>query len=255
VLVNLNIRRYSDITMDFGIVINNKTEAISKRTKIDSQGRNTIILEGILNLQAKQIISIKISNPASFSAYIRVDSSSTFFIFSKGALSPSTPALSVHHSSKELPANKFSQLKSWNTTSNPSLDHYSNVQLKQSEFVAPKAGFYQVNMALYLSNCTTAEAKLSVKKSGRNDYNAISPDISLTKESNDCYLENSVILSLAKDDTLRLEVRSDVQYTVLSQTSYQVLFQNDKHSLWPAAILKLENSFKFNTNSAPAKVS
>ena len=233
-------------------MINNKTEAIRKRTKIDSQGRNTIILEGILNLKAKQIISIKISNPYSYYAYIRVDSSSTFFIFSKGTLSHFTPALATHYKSTttKLPANRFSRLNNWNTTSKQSLDHYKNVELKQGEFVAPKSGIYQVNLALYLSNCTTAVVRISVNSSSV----AVSPDIGLMNESNDCYLENSLILKLATYDKLRLEVKSDVKYTVLSQTSYQVIFQA-KYSLWPAAIFKLKKPFHFKTNSAAVKVS
>ena len=254
VLVNLNVRRYSDILLKFSIMINNKTEAITKTTKIESQGTNTIILEGILNLKENEIISITISNPASsYTTNIRVVSSSKFFVFSKGVLSHSVPALSTHYksTSTKLPANTFSQLNDWDVTSKPSLDHYSNVQLQQGEFVAPQPGIYQINIALYLSNCSSsAVARLSLKRD--NNCTAISPDITLTKESNDCYLENSLVLNLDTNDTLRLQVKSDMKYTVLSQTSYQVVLQT-KYSLWPAAIFQL-GEFQFNTNSPAAKV-
>ena len=234
-------------------MINNQTEAISKTTKIDSQGSNTVTLEGILDLAENQIISITISNPASNYAYVRVYSSSRFFIFSKGTLGHSIAALSTHYnpSSTKMPANTFSKLNSWDITSPQTLDHYSNVQLQQGEFVAPKLGYYQINIALYLSNCITAAARLSVKTD--NSYEAIGPDISLTKESSVCYLENSLLLHLDTNDTLRLEVKSDKKYTVLSNTSYQVIFQTT-YTLWPAAIFKLQQPFQFKTNSAPVKV-
>ncbi|CAB4039539.1 uncharacterized protein LOC110051211 [Paramuricea clavata] len=235
-------------------MINNQTEAISKTTKIDSEGLNTVTLEGILDLAENQIISITISNPASHYAYVRVYSSSRFFIFSKGTLGHSIAALSTHYnpSSTKMPANTFSKLNSWDISSPQTLNHYSNVQLQQGEFVAPIPGYYQINIALYLSNCTTAAARLSVKTD--NSYEAIGPDISLTKESNDCYLENSLLLHLDTNDTLRLEVKSDKKYTVLSNTSYQVIFQTT-YTLWPAAIFTLQQPFQFKTNSAPVKVS
>ena len=235
-------------------MINNKTEAITKTIKLTS-GTTAITLEGILNLNENQTISIIISNPDFNYHYLYVSSDSTFFIFSKGQLKiNSTPALAVSYisSSTKLSANRFSILKNWDTTKH-SLVHYGNVQLKQGEFVAPKQGYYQINLALYLSNCSNAVARLSLKTSSGKSYQATGPDVGLTKESNDCYLENSWLLSLNTNETARLEVKSDMKYTVLSQTSYQIIFMTE-YSLWPSAIFKLAKLFNFTTNNAAAKV-
>ena len=232
-------------------MINNKTEAITKTIKLTS-GTTAITLEGILNLNENQTISITISNPDYNYHYLYVSSDSTFFIFSKGELKiKSTPALAVSFksSSTKLSANRFSILKNWNTTSKHSLDHYGNVQLKQGEFAAPKQGYYEINFALYLSNCSNAVARLSLKTSSGKSYQATGPDVGFTKESNDCYLENSWLLSLNTNDTARLEVKSDMKYTVLSQTSYQIIYMTE-YSLWPSAIFQLAKSFKFNTAAA-----
>ena len=236
-------------------MINNKTEAITKTIKLTS-GKTAITLEGILNLNENQTISITISNPDFNNHYLSVTSESTFFIFSKGELKiKSTPTLAVTYksSSTKLSANSFSILKNWDTTSKHSLDHYGNVQLKHGEFVAPKQGYYQINFALYISNCSNAVARVSLKTSNERSYQATGPDVGFTKESNDCYLENSWLLSLNTNDTARLEVKSDMKYTVLSQTSYQIIYMTE-YSLWPSATFQLGKSFNFNTNPAAVKV-
>ena len=254
ILVNLIVSQYSDVQLKFNVMINNKTEAITKTIKLTS-GTTAITLEGILNLSENQTISITISNPTFSYHYLYVTSDSTFFIFSKGELKiKSTPALAVSYksSSTKLSANSFSILKNWDTTSK-SLDHYGNVQLKQGEFVAPKQGYYQINLALYISNCSNAVARVSLKTSNKKSYQATGPDVGFAKESNDCYLENSWLLSLNTSETARLEVKSDMKYTVLSQTSYQIIYMTE-YSLWPSAIFQLAKSFNFTTNTAAAKV-
>ena len=256
VLVNLNtLPRYSDTTLKFSIVINNQTEAISKTTKLESGVTNTITIEGILDLVENQTISVTISNPDLIYTYLTISYGSTFFIFSKGILnSHSIRAVSTSYqdTSTEKPANRFSTLNKWDTSPKHSFTHYSNIHLQQGEFVAPKSGVYQMNFALYLSNCTTAKAKILCKNTNET-YRAISPDVSFTNESIDCVLQNSLLLKLQKSDRLRLQVKSDMKYTVLSQTFYQVVFQAS-YTLWPAAIFILAKPFQFKTNSATVKV-
>ena len=247
IMVNLIVYQYSDVQLKFNVMINNKTEAITKTIKLTS-GTTAITLEGILNLNENQTISITISNPDFNYHSLSVTSDSTFFIFSKSELKiKSTPALAVSYKSSatKLSANSFSILKNWDTTKH-SLDHYGNVQLKQGEFVAPKQGYYQINLALYISNCSNAVARLSLKTSNGKSYQATGPDVGFAKESNDCYLENSWLLSLNTNDTARLEVKSDMKYTVLSQTLYQIIYMTEYY-LWPSAIFQLAKSFKFST--------
>ena len=255
-MVNLNIRpRYSDTTLKFSIVINNQTEAVGKTRKLESGVTNTITIEGILDLVKNQTISVTISNPDHKYTRLTVRYGSTFFIFSKGILnSHSIRAVSTSYqdTSTEKPANRFLTLNKWDTSSKHSFTHYSNIQLQQGEFVAPKSGVYQMNFALYLSNCTTAKAKILWKNSTQT-YRAISPDVSFSNGSIDCVLQNSLLLKLQKSDRLRLQVQSDMKYTVLPQTFYQVVFQAS-YTLWPAAIFILAKPFQFKTNSAAVKV-
>ena len=254
-MVNLIVRLYHNAELKFNVMINNKTDAITKTTKLTS-GRNAITLEGILNLNENQTISIIISDPGFNYHYLRITSESTFFIFSKGELkNRSAPALAVNYksSSTKLSANRFSILKNWNTTSKHSLDHYGNVQLKQGEFVASKQGIYQINFALYISNCSNAVARISLQSSNEKSYQATGPDMGFAKESNDCHLENSWLLSLNTSDTVRLEVKSDMKYTVLPLTSYQIIYMTE-YFLWPSAIFQLAKLFKFSTNTQAAKV-
>ena len=255
VLVNLNIRVYDDSMLKFSIVINNQTEAIHKMTNIKSSGTNTVTIEGILDLVQNQTISVAISNPNHMQTDVFISYESTFFIFSKGILnSHSVRAISTSYqdTSTEMSANRFSTLNKWDTSSKHSFTHYSNIQLQQGEFVAPKSGIYQINFALYLSSCTTAKAKILWKNSTET-YRAISPDVSFTQESIGCVLQNSLLLKLQKSDILRLQVKSDMKYTVLSQTFYQVVFQAS-YTHWPAAIFILEKPFQLITNSAAVKV-
>ena len=256
VLVNLNIRVYDDIMLKFSILINNQTEAIHKMTNIKSSDTNTVTIEGILDLVQNQTISVAISNSNHTKTDVSISYESTFFIFSKGILnSHSVRAISTSYqgTSTEMPANRFSTLNKWDTSSKHSFTHYSNIQLQQGEFVAPKSGIYQINFALYLSNCTTAKAKILWKNSSYTSYQPVSPDVSFTQESIDCVLQNSLLLKLQKSDRLRLQVQSDMKYTVLSQTFYQVVFQAS-YTLWPAAIFILEKPFQLITNSAAVKV-
>lgn len=188
--------------------------------------------------------------------HLTINSGSTLFIFSKGILNSHTMrALSTSYqdTSIQMSANAFSTLNKWDTSSKHSFTHYSNVQLQQGEFVAPKSGIYQINFALYLSHCTTAKAKISLKNLADTSYRAVSPDVSFTNESIHCALQNSLLLKLQKSDRLRLQVKSDMKYTVLSQTFYQVVFQTS-YTLWPAAIFILAKPFQFETNSAAVKV-
>ena len=255
VLVNLNIRVYDDIMLKFSIVVNNQTEAIHKTTNVESSNTNTVTIEGILDLVQNQTISVTISNPNHTKTDLTIRYGSTFFIFSKGILnSRSVRAISTSYqgTSTEISAYRFSTLNKWDTSSKHSFTHYSNIQLQQGDFVAPKSGIYQINFALYLSSCTAAKAKI-LWKNLTQTYRAISPDVSFTQESIDCVLQNSLLLKLQKSDRLRLQVKSDMKYTVLSQTFYQVVFQTS-YTLWPAAIFILEKPFQFKTNSAAVKV-
>ena len=255
-MVNLNIRRYYETTLKISIVINNETEAINKTAEINSGGINTVTIEGILDLTENQTISVTISNPKHHFTSLSIRYGSTFFIFYKGSLnSHSLRALSTCYqdSSTQMPSYVFSTLKQWDTSSQHSLTHYGNVQLQQGEFVAPKSGTYQINFALYLSNCTNAKARISVKKPSGSSYQAISPDVSFNQESMHYVLQNSLLLKMQKSDRLRIQVKSDVMCTVLSQTSYQIVLQTS-YTLWPAAIFILAKPFQFKTNSPPVKV-
>ena len=256
VLLNLNARRYSQNTnLKFSIVINNKTEAISKTTAIDWSGTDTITLEGVLNLVKSETISVTISSPSLQYGSIYVQSSSTFFMFSKGQLGHSVPAVSTSYisSSNILAADTWSNLSQWDVSSKAaSLDHYSNVQLQNGEFVSPKAGIYQVTMTFYLSNCTKASARLSLKTPS-SGYQTATPDMSFTQEPDDCYLQDSILLEMQENDTLKVEVKSNIDYTVLTKTTYQVLLQT-RYVLWPAAIFYLPKAYTFKTNTGAVKV-
>ena len=256
VLVNLNIWQYWDNKLKFSIMINNQTEAFYKTVTLGSRSMNTITLDRMLRLKQNQTILVVVSSPSRAYRNFFLRSTSSYFIFSKGMLTDSIPAISASYTSSTnvLSVDLFSVINHWDITSKPKFSHYSNVQLQNGEFVSPKSRGYQVFIALYVSNCTEASARLSLKSYSDWNYKAISPDISFHKENKACRLENSMVLSMNVNDTLKVEVKSDIKYTVLTKTTYQVVFQTHS-SLWPASIYKLANSFQFRTNSAPVTVS
>ncbi|XP_028405950.1 uncharacterized protein LOC114528495 [Dendronephthya gigantea] len=254
ILANINFGRYSSIQLKFAVVINNKTEAITRTVQIKQYGTHTITLDGVLNLIENQTVTLGVTSSWRHT-HVYINSASRFFIFSKGATSESTPALSTSYkSTASLPADKYSTLNKWNIPQTHNLNHYiSGVQLKNGEFVAPKQGVYQIIMAIYISNCTSAKAQLSMNSSSSNYFRATGPELFLAKENDDCYLQNSLLLKMDKYESLRLSVKSDQVFKVLSKTTYQVVLEK-KYNLWPSTTLSLVNTFTFNTNSAMTKV-
>lgn len=261
ILVNLNIYRYySDETLKFGVILNNKTTVIEKQVKVDVSGYVTVILEEILLLNERDVVSITVSSPNKRNENVRVRSSSKFFIFSKGEFLRSIPALSVQYKSndKTEAANTYITLNNWDTSfSQNGIRHFKNVELKKGEFVAPKTGIYQHLLQLYLSNCSITSARLSIRHQSQTRFHSITPsDIRFNNESQDCTLQNSMLLHLKANDTLKIELKSSkTRFKILPKTMYQVVY-NIRHSLWPAAIFDMSKrySFHFHSNSGPSKV-
>ncbi|XP_046854661.1 uncharacterized protein LOC124447723 [Xenia sp. Carnegie-2017] len=148
ILVNLNVRRYiSDETLKFGVILNNKTTVIEKQVKVDVSGYVTVILEEILLLNERDVVSITVSSPNKRNENVRVQSSSKFFIFSKGEFLTSIPALSVQYKSndKTEAANTYITLNNWDTSfSQNGIRHFKNVELKKGNLWRRRLEFINI---------------------------------------------------------------------------------------------------------------